>query len=96
MTNHDLDVLRALARLSRMRKTVDCDALALRSGGSLDEVRVSLGRLARAALVERTDAGARLTMMGLAIAVASARRAPAPRREAPRARAPHAARRRAA
>ena len=75
MTNHDLDVLRALARLSRMRKAVDCEALALRSGGSLDDARASLGRLARASLVEgveRTERGVRLTMMGLALAVASA------------------------
>jgi RIO-like serine/threonine protein kinase len=81
MTNHDLDVLRALARLSRMRKAVDCEALALRSGGSLEEARASLARLSRAALVERTEGGARLTMMGLAIAVASARSAPAARRQ---------------
>ncbi len=75
MTNHDLDVLRALARLSRMRKTVDDESLALRASGSLNDVRLSLRRLARADLVTRTDQGARLTMMGLAVAVASSRSA---------------------
>ena len=70
MTNLDLTVLRALARLSRMRKTVDCEALALRAGGSLDDVRAALGRLSRASLVDRS-AGVRLTMAGLAVAVAS-------------------------
>ena len=39
MNNLDLSVLRALARLSRMRKAVDCEALALRAGGSLEDVR---------------------------------------------------------
>jgi RIO-like serine/threonine protein kinase len=70
MNTLDLTVLRALARLSRMRKVVDCEALALRAGGSLEDVRGALGRLSRAELVDRT-AGARLTMAGLAVAVAS-------------------------
>jgi RIO-like serine/threonine protein kinase len=71
MNTLDLTVLRALARLSRMRKVVDCEALALRAGGSLEDVRGALGRLSRAELVDRR-AGARLTMAGLAVAVASA------------------------
>jgi RIO-like serine/threonine protein kinase len=70
MNTLDLKVLRALARLSRMRKVVDCEALVLRAGGSLEEVRGALGRLSREQLVDRT-AGARLTMAGLAVAVAS-------------------------
>jgi RIO-like serine/threonine protein kinase len=70
MNTLDLTVLRALARLSRMRKVVDCEALALRAGGSLEEVRGALGRLSREQLVDRT-AGPRLTMAGLAVAVAS-------------------------
>jgi RIO-like serine/threonine protein kinase len=97
MNNHDLDVLRALARLSRMRKAVDGDALALRSGGSLEAVRDSLGRLAQASLVTESanGSGPRLTMAGLALAVASAGSATS---RAPRARtkAPSAPRRRAA
>ena len=83
-TNLDLTVLRALARLSRMRKAVDYEALALRAGGSLEEVRAALGRLSRASLVDRQAEAPRLTMAGLAVAVASgARVAPAVRRQAP-------------
>ena len=67
----DFIVLRALARLSRKRKAVDCEALALRAGGSLEDVRAALGRLSRAQLVDRTGEP-RLTMAGLAVAVASA------------------------
>jgi RIO-like serine/threonine protein kinase len=76
MDNLDLTVLRALARLSRMRKAVDCESLALRAGGSLEEVRGALGRLSRAQLVDRSgDEGQpSLTMMGLAVAVAFAPR----------------------
>lgn len=70
MTNLDLTVLRALARLSRLRKTVDFEALALRAGGSLEEVRGALGRLSRQQLVDRSGEP-RLTMAGLAVAVAS-------------------------
>ena len=71
MNNLDLAVLRALARLSRMRKVVDCEALALRAGGSLEDVRGALGRLSREQLVDRSATSARLTMAGLAVAVAS-------------------------
>jgi len=70
MTNLDLSVLRAVARLSRTRRAVDCESIALRAGGSLEDVRASLGRLSRASLVERS-ATVRLTMTGLAVAVAS-------------------------
>jgi RIO-like serine/threonine protein kinase len=71
--NHDLYVLRALARLSRQRKTVDLESLTIRAGGSVDDVRAALDRLASAALVDRsgTVQEARLTMAGLAVAVAS-------------------------
>ena len=69
---NDLTVLRALARLSRMRKAVNGEALALRAGGSVEEVRGALGRLSRAGLVERSATGVRLTMGGLAMAVAFA------------------------
>jgi hypothetical protein len=72
MNQHDLDVLRALARLSRMRKAVDPESLALRSGGSIDDARASLQRLERESLVTDSESAPRLTMMGLAIAVSSA------------------------
>jgi len=67
---NDLVVLRAVVRLSRMRRELDGEALALRAGGSVEEVRAALGRLSRAALVERSAAGVRPTMAGLAVAVA--------------------------
>jgi RIO-like serine/threonine protein kinase len=71
MTTLDFMVLRALARLSRMRKTVDGEALALRAGGSVGDVRGALRRLSRAELVTGGLDAPRLTMMGLALAVAS-------------------------
>jgi RIO-like serine/threonine protein kinase len=80
-TTLDLSVLRALARLSRMRKGGDLEALALRSGGSIEDVRGALGRLSRAALVDRSQGGLRLTMAGLAWAVASGAAAAPRRRE---------------
>jgi RIO-like serine/threonine protein kinase len=69
-TNLDLSVLRAVARLSRTRRAVDCESIALRVRGSLEDVSASLGRLSRASLLERSK-GVRLTMVGLAVAVAS-------------------------
>ena len=89
MNNLDFTVLRALARLSRARKGVSYEALALRAGGSLEDVRGALGRLSRAQLVDRSS-DPRLTMAGLAVAVASG----AARQVA--AAAPRAAKRRAA
>jgi hypothetical protein len=79
MVNLDFMVLRALARLSRMRRAVDCEALALRAGGSIEDVRGALGRLSRANLVDRS-AEVRLTLAGLAVAVASGAAAEKPRR----------------
>jgi RIO-like serine/threonine protein kinase len=70
-TTLDLSVLRALARLSRRGKSGELEALAVRSGGTVEEVRGAIGRLSRADLVDRTR-GLRLTMAGLAVAVASA------------------------
>jgi len=71
MTNLDVSVLRAMARLSRTRGAVDCESIAIRVRGSMEEVRASLGRLARASLVSRSAESVRLTMAGLALAVAS-------------------------
>jgi RIO-like serine/threonine protein kinase len=89
----DLVVLRALARLSRMRKIVDFEALALRAGGTLEDARGAIGRLARSGFVERRGEELRLTMAGLAVAVASG--ASRARVEKP-ARGPRAAKRHAA
>ena len=67
----DTSVLRALLRLSRRREAADTDALVLRSGASPGQVRAALRRLEKLGLVEqRLDRGARLTMQGLAAAVA--------------------------
>jgi len=74
--NHDLFVLRALARLSRRGIAADLESLAIRAGGSTEAVQASLGRLSRAALVDRSgNRGPRLTLAGLAVAVASSKAA---------------------
>jgi len=81
MNEIDLRVLRAVARLSRTRKAVDLESIALRAGGSFREVRSALGRLSRASLVQGGGAP-RLTMAGLAVAVASGA-APVRKRKVP-------------
>jgi hypothetical protein len=73
--NHDLYVLRALARLSRQRKTVDDESLVLRAGGTTEEVHASLERLAGDGLIAWAGLSGqqiRMTLSGLAVAVASA------------------------
>ncbi len=67
----DTTVLRALLRLSRRREAADEDALVLRSGRTRAQVRNALRELEAQGIVERRPAlPPRLTMMGLAIAVA--------------------------
>lgn len=67
----DIRILRALLRLSRRREAADGDALVLRSGAPPGAVRASLRRLEALGLVEqRVERGPRLTMQGLAAAVA--------------------------
>jgi DNA-binding GntR family transcriptional regulator len=67
----DTTVLRAMLRLSRRRQAADEDALTVRSGQTRAAVRDALRRLEAQGLVERRPRSApRLTMMGLAIAVA--------------------------
>jgi Mn-dependent DtxR family transcriptional regulator len=69
--NSDALVLRSILRLARRREVADETAVALRVASSPREVRNSLRRLAASGLVERTHAGrVRLSMAGLAIAVA--------------------------
>jgi RIO-like serine/threonine protein kinase len=80
--NPDLYVLRALARLSRQRKTVDDESLVLRAGGTTGEVHASLERLAGDGLIAWAGLSGqqiRLTLSGLAVAVASASAARASR-----------------
>jgi Mn-dependent DtxR family transcriptional regulator len=70
--SYDLSILRAMLRLARRREAADVEALELRVGGDPSEVRASLRRLAAGGYVERLGAtGARLTMEGLAVAVAT-------------------------
>jgi Mn-dependent DtxR family transcriptional regulator len=67
----DITVLKAILRLSRRREAADEDALVLRAGASPGSVRASLRRLEALGLVEqRVERGPRLTMRGLAAAVA--------------------------
>jgi DNA-binding IclR family transcriptional regulator len=79
----DTTVLRALLRLARRRTPRrspprgDAGAplleqLVVRVGASEPEVRKSLASLARSGLVQRTPAGLRLSLAGLAVAVAVA------------------------
>ncbi len=64
-------VLRALARLSRRRVPPSPERLAARAGCEPCEVPALLGWLAGEGLVTRTGGEPRLTLAGLACAVAS-------------------------
>jgi DNA-binding GntR family transcriptional regulator len=67
----DTTILRAMLRLSRRREAADEDALTVRSGHSRAAVRDALRRLQAQGLVERRPSlPPRLTMTGLAVAVA--------------------------
>ncbi len=72
--NFDLTVLRAVTRLSRKGRAADLEALNVRCGGELAEIRQAVRRLATLGLVTRdVDFVARPTLSGLALAVAVAR-----------------------
>lgn len=88
--NFDAMVLKAMLRLARKRSEAGEPEIALRVGGTADAVRAALRRLDGLGLVERRPRDApRLTMGGLALAVALLPRA---RLEHPTAlRAPRAA-----
>jgi hypothetical protein len=82
--NCEARVLGAMLRLARRRELADEAAIGLRVSGSAREVRRSLRRLADQGLVERMHTGtARLSMAGLAVAVAMLPPS-APRRRHPR------------
>lgn len=69
--NSDAMVLRAMLRLARRRQPAEDSEIALRVGKSATSVRASLRRLDALGLVEpRTNGAARLTMAGLALALA--------------------------
>ncbi|HXX66458.1 MAG TPA: hypothetical protein VEK07_04725 [Polyangiaceae bacterium] len=68
--NFDSKVLRAMLRLARSRRLANFEAVAVRVGGTLREVRVSARRLRAAGLLEMRPDALRLTMAGFAVAVA--------------------------
>src|SRR5690242_16156173 len=72
--SHEIDVLRALLRLARRRTPPTLEQLFVRVGGDEASVRLALRSLARKGLVQRTPAGLRLSLPGLAVAVACAQR----------------------
>jgi Mn-dependent DtxR family transcriptional regulator len=69
---YDFQLLGAMLRLARRREAADVDGLHIRTRGSRADVRAALRRLEAADLVERLgDERARLTLAGLAVAVAT-------------------------
>jgi len=68
--NDDNLVLGAMLRLARRRVAADSGELFERVGIDRARIRAALGRLDAAGFVERRPQGARLTMSGLAVAVA--------------------------
>lgn len=75
----EIDVLRALLRLARRRTPPTLEQLVVRVGGEEADVRRALSSLAKSQLVQRTPAGLRLSLAGLAVAVACAQRPARPR-----------------
>jgi Mn-dependent DtxR family transcriptional regulator len=67
--NTDAMVLRALLRLARRRLPADDEAIVVRVGAAPGAVRAAIRRLDAQGLVERRPT-ARLTMAGLAVAIA--------------------------
>jgi hypothetical protein len=81
----ELAILRAMLRISRRRATADLDTLLVRVGGTEAECRVAIRSLEAAGFVERRPGGqVRLTMAGLAVAVAQIPAVKAAAKPAPR------------
>mgnify|MGYP001137068127 CR=1 FL=1 len=72
----EFDVLRAFLRLARRRTSPTLARLVERVPADEADVRRALFSLARQGLIQRTPAGMRLTLPGLAVAVAFAKGAP--------------------
>lgn len=70
----EIDVLRALLRLARRRMPPTLEQILVRVGGDDAEVRRVLRSLGRKGLVHQTATSFRLSMAGLAVAVACAER----------------------
>lgn len=92
--DYEHSILRALLRLARRRAVADGTDLMDRVGGSQAELRDALRRLEAGGLVDRrSETDVRLTLPGLAVAVASvAGRRRRPRKQ-DRSSAPRPARR---
>jgi hypothetical protein len=73
----EIAVLRALLRLSRRRAPATLDDLVMRVRENARDVQHALASLARAQLVLRSGETARLSMAGLAVAVAATAQAKA-------------------
>lgn len=70
--DYEHSILRALLRLSRRRALADSGSLLDRVGGTSAELRDALRRLEASGFVDRrTESDVRLTLPGLAVAVAS-------------------------
>jgi len=67
----DTRILRAVARLSRASKAATIPEIELRVAAEPHEIRRALARLAQSLMVVRRTDEVRLTMFGLAMAVAS-------------------------
>ncbi len=71
--NYETEVLKAILRLSRRRNAAEADSILVRVGGQLSDLRAALRKLEQSGLVNRIgDTGGRLTLPGLAVAVAAA------------------------
>lgn len=68
--NDDQRVLGVMLRLARRRIEANAEELLVRVGFDPPRLRISLGRLDAAGLVERRVSGAKLTMAGFAVALA--------------------------
>ena len=78
---YETQILRAMLRLARRRQAADLEALEARVEGAGADVREALRRLEAQGLVERVaGGGGRLTMAGLAVAVACVAAAKAAKR----------------
>ena len=71
--NYETEVLKAILRLSRRRNAAEADSILVRVGGQISDLRAALRKLEQSGLVHRIgDTGGRLTLPGLAVAVAAA------------------------
>lgn len=80
----EIDLLRALFRSSRRTRPLSSATLAKRLGTTLTELEAALASLGRSGLVQPSATGPRLSLAGLAVAVAVASALGSPRVRAKR------------